>query len=130
MVAALLTGRLRALVAGSVLGLFLAACAGQQTTASDSRCPEDSNTFGLSVGPVGVSVGESGLKAAFRSIRDFFNQRPAAGQAEKAQAAERAAEEAAKASAQPMSEEQKRQLRAEASQWVDEYAEKCRAGSR
>ena len=130
MVTALFTRRTRALVAGGLVGLFLAGCAGQQTPASDSRCPEDSSSFGLSVGPVGLSVGESGLKAAFRSIRDFFNQRPSVGQDEKAQAAERAAEAAAKASAQPMTEEQKRQLRSEASQWVDEYAEKCRPGSR
>ena len=119
----------RALMAAVVASMVLAGCAAQQTAAS-AQCPDDSNTFGVSVGPIGLSIGESGLQAAFNSIRDFFKQRPAAGQTEKALAAEHAADAAAKASAQPMSEEQKRALRSEASGWVDAYAEKCRPASR
>lgn len=115
---------LAALLAGSLL----AGCATEQTTSAGDRCPEDSRSFGFSVpSGFGLSIGESGLKAAFNAIRDYFQQRPATtGEVDKAKAADLAADAAAKAAAQPMTDEQKRALRSQASEWVDTYAEKCK----
>jgi hypothetical protein len=107
-------------------GVLVAGCATDKA-ASEPRCPADASAVGLSLpGGLGVSVGESGLKAAFNAIRDFFQQRPGAGEADKAKAADLAAAAAARDAAQPMNEEQKRALRSHAGQWVDTYAEKCR----
>jgi hypothetical protein len=111
--------------------LLLAGCATETTTAADARCPQDSSSLGLSIpSGLGVSIGESSLKAAFNAMRDFFQQRPAAtAQAEKAQAADLAAEAAARAAGQPMTDEQRRALRSQAGQWVETYTEKCKPGA-
>lgn len=105
--------------------LLLAGCATRQAT---DGCPEDSSAMGLNVSSgFGVSIGESGLRAAFNSIRDFFSSRPASGsEADKARAAELAADAAARNSSQPMTEEQRRALRSDADRWVQTYTEKCR----
>ena len=107
-------------------GVLLASCA---TDRSASACPEDSRSVGFSLpGGLGASVGESGLKAAFNAIRDFFQQKPVAGEADKAKAADLAAAAAARDAAQPMNEEQKRALRSHAGDWVDTYAQRCKTG--
>jgi hypothetical protein len=107
--------------------LLAAGCATQGTAPSDSRCPDDgSSSIGFSVGGLGLSLGEPALKAAFASIRNYFSQRPAGVPADKAKAADLAAEAAAEASPQPMNEERKRALRSQADQWVETYTEKCR----
>lgn len=117
----------RALTVWLLAGLLLAGCA----TEKDTQCPEDSSSFGFFVpSGFGVTIGDSALKAAFKTIRDYFDQRPTAtGQADKAQAAELAAEAAAQAAAQPMNDDQKRALRSQAGQWVETYTEKCKPRS-
>lgn len=115
--------------AGALVAILLAAgCATQGTATSDSRCPEDgSSSIGFSVGGLGLSLGEPALKAAFASIRNYFSQRPAGVPADKAKAADLAAQAAAEASSRPMNEEEKRVLRSQADQWVETYTEKCKA---
>lgn len=114
--------------AGALFAILLAAgCAAQGPATSDSRCPDDgSSSIGVSVGGLGLSLGEPALKAAFASIRNYFSQRPAGVPADKAKAADLAVEAAAEASSQPMNEEEKRVLRSQADQWVETYTEKCR----
>ena len=118
----------KAFVCGMFAAVLLLGCAGRQ--AASDACP-DGSAIGLNVSSgFGVSIGESGLRAAFNSIRDFFSQRPASTEADKARAAELAADAAAKEAAQPMTEEQRRALRSQADQWVQTYTDKCRPGAR
>jgi hypothetical protein len=121
----------RALISPLLAALLLAGCVTEKTAVSDTRCPEDSSSLGLSIpSGFGVTIGDAALKAAFSTIRDYFRQRPAAtGPADKAQAAELAAEAAAKTAGQPMNDDQKRELRSQASQWVETYTEKCKPAS-
>ena len=108
----------------AVLALALAGCA------SSSRCPSDSTAYGITLpSGIGITVGESGLQAAFAAIRDYFDRNPTTGQGNMSQAAEVATEAAAKNAAAPMSDEQRRALREQAGGWVENYAEKCRPGS-
>jgi hypothetical protein len=121
----------RALTPLLLAALLIAGCATEKTAVSDTRCPDEGSSLGFSVpSGFGVTIGDSALKAAFRTIRDFFHQRPTAtGPADKAQAAELAAEAAAKAAGEPMNDDQKRALRSQASQWVETYTEKCKPAS-
>lgn len=117
--------------AASVLAVLLFAGCATEPPDTAARCPEDTRSLGFSV-PLGfgLTIGESSLKAGFNAIRTYFDQRPAAtGPADKAQAAELAANAAAEA-APPMNEDQKRELRVHAGQWVDTYTEKCKPGVR
>lgn len=119
----------KAFVPGLVAAILLLGCAARQP-APQGSCP-DGGAVGLSVSSgFGVSIGEAGLRAAFNSIRDFFSQRPASTEADKARAAELAADAAAKNAAQPMTEEQRRALRSQADQWVQTYTDKCKPGAR
>jgi hypothetical protein len=98
--------------------------------ASNSKCPSDSAAYGITLpSGLGITVGDSGLRAAFASIRDYFDRNPAAGQGNMSQAADLAAEAAAKNAAAPMTEEQRRALRSQTGEWVETYAENCRPGS-
>jgi hypothetical protein len=98
--------------------------------ASSSTCPSDSAAYGITLpSGLGITVGESGLRAAFASIRDYFDRNPATGQGNMSRAADLAAEAAAENAAAPMSEEQRRVLREQTGGWVESYAEKCRPGS-
>ena len=122
--------RARVLTLAVLSAALVAGCATSKPPAGS--CPEDSSAMGLNVSSgFGVTIGESGLRAAFNSIRDFFRQRPAAGsEADKARAAELAAEAAARNSEKPMTEEQRRALRSDADRWVQTYTEKCRPAPR
>lgn len=122
--------RARVLALAILSASLVAACATSRAPAGG--CPEDSSAMGLNVSSgFGVTIGESGLRAAFNSIRDFFRQRPAAdSEADKARAADLAADAAARSSAQPMTEEQKRALRSDADRWVQTYTEKCGPAAR
>ena len=116
----------KALVLGMVAASMLLGCAAKQP--APDGCA-DSGAIGLNVSSgFGVSIGEAGLRAAFNSMRDFFRQRPASTEADKAKAAELAADAAARNAAQPMTEEQRRALRSEADQWVQSYTDKCKPG--
>lgn len=112
---------------GLIVSLLAAGCA---TPGSDPQCADDSSAIGFIIpSGFGISIGESGAKAAFKTIRDYFSARPAAtSAADKAKAAELAAEAAAK-SAPPMNDEQKRALRSQAGEWVETYTEKCKPRS-
>lgn len=119
----------KAFVPGMFAAMLLLGCAARQP-AAEGGCP-DGSAIGLNVSSgFGVSIGESGLRAAFNSIRDFFSQRPASTEADKARAAELAADAAARDAAQPMTEEQRRALRSQADQWVQTYTDKCKPGAR
>ena len=124
--------RARVLTLAVLSAALVAGCATSKPPAAAGGCPEDSSAMGLNVSSgFGVTIGESGLRAAFNSIRDFFRQRPAAGsEADKERAAELAAEAAARTSAQPMTEEQRRALRSDADRWVQTYTEKCGPAAR
>ena len=118
----------KAYVPGVLAAMLLLGCAAKQP--APEGCP-DSGAIGLNVSSgFGVSIGEAGLRAAFNSMRDFFSQRPASTDADKARAAELAADAAAKNAAQPMTEEQRRALRSQADQWVQTYTDKCKPGAR
>lgn len=107
-----------------IVALFVfAGCASEPA----SDCPSDSTSVGLTLpSGLGISIGEPGLRAAYGAIRDFFSGGASPNsQQEKARAADLAANAAAKEAAAPMSEEQKRALRAQAGEWVENYAEKC-----
>ena len=116
----------RALIGGLLASLVLAGCASEKK----SGCPEDTSSIGLIIpSGFGISIGQSGASAAFKAIREYFEQRPTAtSEADKARAAELAADAAAKNTGQPMNEEQKRALRSQADQWVQTYTEKCKPG--
>jgi hypothetical protein len=110
--------------------LLLLVAAGCATDAGSGKCPSDSTALGFTLpSGFGVSVGESGLNAAYVAIRDFFSRNPAASQGEKARAADLAADAAAKSASKPMTEEERRALRSQAGEWVETYTEKCRPGS-
>ena len=116
-----------AVLRGLALAALLAACASEPSSPA-SGCPSDSQAFGLTLpSGFGVSIGESGLKAAYNAIRDYFTRKPGtASEADKAQAADLAASAAASEAAKPMTDEEKRALRAQAGEWVESYEEKCR----